>query len=60
MSSQNTYETEDQYMAPFFEKQKISIERGEGVYVWDEECLSNGLFVDKRSTRVYESSQRSI
>jgi acetylornithine/N-succinyldiaminopimelate aminotransferase len=37
MSSQNTYETEDQYMAPFFEKQKISIERGEGVYVWDEE-----------------------
>lgn len=37
MSSQNTYEIEDQYMAPFFEKQKISIERGEGVYVWDED-----------------------
>jgi acetylornithine/N-succinyldiaminopimelate aminotransferase len=37
MSSENTYEIEDQYMAPFFEKQKISIERGEGVYVWDED-----------------------
>lgn len=37
MSSQNTYEIEDQYMAPFLEKQRISIDLGEGVYVWDEE-----------------------
>ena len=37
MSSENTYRIEDQYMAPFLEKQKISIERGEGVYVWDED-----------------------
>ncbi len=37
MSSQNTYEIEDQYTAPFFERQKMSIERGEGVYVWDED-----------------------
>ena len=37
MSSQHTFETEDRYMAPFFVKQKISIDRGEGVYVWDED-----------------------
>ena len=37
MSSRNTFETEDRYMAPFFIKQKIAIDRGEGVYVWDEE-----------------------
>lgn len=36
MSAQTTFEIEDAFMAPFFEKQKISIERGEGVYVWDE------------------------
>jgi len=36
MSSQTTFKTEDQYMAPFFVKQKISIDRGEGVFVWDE------------------------
>lgn len=37
MSSKNTFETEDRYMAPFFVKQRISIDRGEGVYVWDED-----------------------
>ena len=37
MSSRNTFETEDRYMAPFFIKQKMAIDRGEGVYVWDEE-----------------------
>ena len=37
MSSQTTFAIEDQFMAPFFIKQKISIERGEGIYVWDEE-----------------------
>jgi acetylornithine/N-succinyldiaminopimelate aminotransferase len=37
MSSKDTIETEDKYFAPFFVKQKISIEKGEGVYVWDEE-----------------------
>jgi acetylornithine/N-succinyldiaminopimelate aminotransferase len=37
MASEATIEIEDQGMAPFFVKQKISIERGEGIYVWDEE-----------------------
>jgi acetylornithine/N-succinyldiaminopimelate aminotransferase len=33
----NTKETEDTYFIPFFNKIPLSIERGEGVYVWDEE-----------------------
>jgi acetylornithine/N-succinyldiaminopimelate aminotransferase len=37
MTSKNTFDIEDKYMAPFFVKQKISIERGERVFVWDEE-----------------------
>ena len=37
MSSETTFEIEDKYMAPFFVKQKISIEKGDGVFVWDEE-----------------------
>jgi acetylornithine/N-succinyldiaminopimelate aminotransferase len=37
MSSKETFEIEDKYLAPFFVKQKISIEKGEGIYVWDEE-----------------------
>ena len=37
MSSQTTFEIEDKYMAPFFVKQKISIEKGDGVFVWDED-----------------------
>ena len=37
MSSQKTFEIEDKYMAPFFVKQKISIDRGEGIFVWDED-----------------------
>lgn len=37
MTSKSTFDAEDKYMAPFFVKQKISIERGEGVFVWDEE-----------------------
>ena len=31
-----TIEIEDVHSAPFFVKTKISIERGQGVYVWDE------------------------
>jgi acetylornithine/N-succinyldiaminopimelate aminotransferase len=37
MSSKETFGIEDRYLAPFFVKQKISIEKGEGIYVWDEE-----------------------
>ncbi len=37
MASKDTFDIEDKYMAPFFVKQKISIERGEGIYAWDEE-----------------------
>ena len=33
----NTIETEDKYFVPFFNKLPLSIERGEGIYVWDEE-----------------------
>jgi acetylornithine/N-succinyldiaminopimelate aminotransferase len=34
--NQITVETEDKYFAPFFNKIKISIERGDGVFVYDE------------------------
>ena len=37
MSSIETFQTEDSVMLPVFNKQKISIEKGEGVYVYDEE-----------------------
>jgi acetylornithine/N-succinyldiaminopimelate aminotransferase len=37
MASETTFISEDTHMAPFFAKQRISIERGEGIYVWDEE-----------------------
>jgi acetylornithine/N-succinyldiaminopimelate aminotransferase len=37
MTTAKTIETEDRYTPPFFKKIPISIERGEGVYVWDEE-----------------------
>ena len=37
MSSKETFDIEDRYLAPFFVKQKVSIEKGEGIYVWDEE-----------------------
>ncbi|MBW2370156.1 MAG: aspartate aminotransferase family protein [Deltaproteobacteria bacterium] len=36
MTDNTTFEIEDQHMAPFFVKQKIAIERGEGVTVWDD------------------------
>ncbi len=32
-----TIEIEDKFAIPFFNKLQISIDRGEGVYVWDEE-----------------------
>lgn len=32
----NTISIEDKYFVPFFNKIHISVERGEGVYVWDE------------------------
>lgn len=37
MASIDTFQTEDGMMLPVFTKQKISIDRGEGVYVYDEE-----------------------
>lgn len=37
MVSKNTFDIEDKYMAPFFVKHRVSIERGEGIYAWDEE-----------------------
>jgi acetylornithine/N-succinyldiaminopimelate aminotransferase len=37
MSSKDTFQYEDRHMIPFFAKQPVSIERGRGVYVWDEE-----------------------
>ena len=37
MSTVDTIAIEDAHMAPFFSKTPISIARGEGVYVWDEE-----------------------
>jgi acetylornithine/N-succinyldiaminopimelate aminotransferase len=37
MTTAKTIETEDKYTPAFFRKIPISIERGEGVYVWDEE-----------------------
>jgi acetylornithine/N-succinyldiaminopimelate aminotransferase len=37
MTTTKTIEMEDEYAPPFFRKIPISIERGEGVYVWDEE-----------------------
>jgi len=37
MASIDTFQIEDKCMAPFFVKQKVSVERGDGVYVWDEE-----------------------
>lgn len=36
MAEAGTIQTEDLMMAPFFNKQSVSIERGEGVYVYDE------------------------
>ncbi|MBF0277123.1 MAG: aspartate aminotransferase family protein [SAR324 cluster bacterium] len=37
MTSKKTIEIEDRHTPPFFNKIQISIDRGEGVYVWDEE-----------------------
>jgi acetylornithine/N-succinyldiaminopimelate aminotransferase len=37
MTTINTINLEDKFTPPFFQKAAISIERGEGVYVWDEE-----------------------
>jgi acetylornithine/N-succinyldiaminopimelate aminotransferase len=37
MGTSETIATEDAHMPPFFSKTPISIERGEGVFVWDEE-----------------------
>src|SRR5664279_351223 len=37
MASAHTIAVENAHMPPFFTKTPISIERGEGVYVWDEE-----------------------
>ncbi len=32
----NTIAVEDKFLAPFFDRTKVAIERGEGVYVWDD------------------------
>ena len=37
MTSKDTFEIEDKAMAPFFVKQRIAVEKGDGIYVWDEE-----------------------
>ncbi|MBN1665095.1 MAG: aspartate aminotransferase family protein [Deltaproteobacteria bacterium] len=37
MTTARTMEIEDKHSIPFFKKIPISIERGEGVYCWDEE-----------------------
>src|SRR5665647_3855512 len=37
MGTSETIAIEDTCMPPFFTKTPLSIERGEGVYVWDEE-----------------------
>jgi acetylornithine/N-succinyldiaminopimelate aminotransferase len=37
MSTRKTIEIEDSLFPPFFKKIPVSIERGDGVYVWDEE-----------------------
>jgi|SRR5665647_3523402 len=37
MRTSETIAIENAHMPPFFTKTPISIERGEGVYVWDEE-----------------------
>src|SRR6266542_3688195 len=37
MTTAMTIEMEDRHSPPFFRKLPVSIERGEGVYVWDEE-----------------------
>src|SRR5450759_1925433 len=37
MGTSDTIAIENAHMPPFFTKTPISIERGEGVYVWDEE-----------------------
>ncbi len=39
----NTIAVEDRHMPPFFTKIPLSIERGEGIYVWDE---SGRRFID--------------
>jgi len=36
-NQKNTIATEDAHFAPFFNKTQVSIERGEGIYVWDED-----------------------
>ena len=36
MSAIDTFKTEDKFMLPVFNKEEISIERGDGVYVYDE------------------------
>ncbi len=37
MTTKRTIEMEDRHMPAFFKKIPVSIERGEGVTVWDEE-----------------------
>ena len=37
MSTKMTIEIEDRHSPPFFKKIPVSIERGEGIYIWDEE-----------------------
>ncbi len=36
-NQKNTIANEDAHFAPFFNKTPVSIERGEGIYVWDED-----------------------
>jgi acetylornithine/succinyldiaminopimelate/putrescine aminotransferase len=43
MGTAETIAIENAHMPPFFAKTPISIDRGEGVYVWEEE--GNGIRV---------------
>ena len=36
MDKLHTIEIEDRFSPPFFKKIPVAIERGEGIYVWDE------------------------
>ena len=48
----HTIAVEDAHLAPFFNKTPISIERGEGIYVWDEDGRK---YVDSVAAFIYEN-----
>ncbi len=72
MTSKATFEIEDKFMAPFFVKQRVSIEKGDGIQVWDEEgnryidftsgwgvtCIGHGQKIIKEA--LYEQAGKII